>query len=188
MRNLMKYLLVFIISTVCVFAAGEKKLSDIKDITANVREVIYLNGEAREKTYSIEYIAPDYLRKVIKTPKANKGEIFQYENGGSRVYIPLFNEVKKGNDQEDVNNMLSIINDLKYKDKNDPEFSKKYYARRVDKLNYKKRYTIKIKGYSNVGEFLIPVSLDIYEKNTKVASLSLTAVSVNKGIRKKALK
>ena len=109
----MKNFFMFLVVSSSLFAATNR-ISNIKDIYSNVKESIYLNGEERKKEYTIEYVAQDYLRKEMSLPNVNKGEIFQYENGESYQYIPLFNEVSK-NKSEDVSNFLSIIKNLKIK-------------------------------------------------------------------------
>ena len=108
---MIKKIVVFLLVGTSIFSSPNR-ISDIKDIYATVEETIYLNGNKKVKEYKIEYISPDYLRKEVISPTVNKGEIFQYENEKSLVYIPLFDEVSENN-SEDVSNFLSIIKDLK---------------------------------------------------------------------------
>lgn len=182
----MKKFFMFLVVSSSLFAATNR-ISNIKDIYSNVKESIYLNGEERKKEYTIEYVAQDYLRKEMSLPNVNKGEIFQYENGESYQYIPLFNEVSK-NKSEDVSNFLSIIKDLKIKDQNDKEFSENYYLEKIKEIKYKDAYTIKVKQYRKINGYLLPIKMEIFEKNTKVAELHLENTKVNSGLKRKELK
>ncbi|MGL4904156.1 MAG: hypothetical protein ACRC34_01470, partial [Cetobacterium sp.] len=119
--------------------------------------------------------------------KVNKGEIFQDEQGKSLVYIPLFKEISE-NSSEDVSNFLSIIKDLKNKDQNDQSFKNNYYSEKVKEIKYKDNYVIKIKSYKKVNEFLLPIKMELYEKNSKVAELELRDIKVNSGLKRKELK
>ncbi|MGL4652925.1 hypothetical protein [Cetobacterium sp.] len=182
----MKIFYMFLVISSSLFATVNR-ISDIKDIYSDVKETIYLNGEQRKKEYNIEYVAQDYLRKEMLLPNVNKGEVFQYENGESYQYIPLFNEVSK-NKGEDVSDFLSIINDLKIKDQNDKIFSKNYYDGKVKEIKYKDIYTIKVSQYKKINGYLLPVKMEIFEKNTKVADLNLENTKVNSGLKRKELK
>ncbi|MEG0069000.1 hypothetical protein [Cetobacterium sp.] len=184
---MIKNILIFLLTTISIFSAPAK-ISNIKDIYSLVKEVTYLNGEKKEKTYKIEYISPDYLRKEIILPNVNKGEIFQYEKGDAKVYIPLFDEVVEEKNSDDVSNFLSIIKDLKNKDLNDKNFIDNYYLKKIKELKYKDSYKIKIKKYEKINGFLLPVELEIFEDNSKLAELKLQNVQVNSGIKRKELK
>lgn len=182
----MKKLFMFFVIGVSIFASNNR-ISDIKDIYSNVKETVYLNGDERKKEYSIEYISPDYLRKEVILPNVNKGEIFQYENGESLVYIPLFNEVSK-NKSEDVSNFLSIIKDLKKKDQNDKSFSENYYLEKVKEIKYKDSYTIRVKEYKKINGYLLPIKMEIFESGNKVVELYLQDTKVNSDLKRKELK
>ena len=96
------------------------------------------------------------MRKEITLPKVNKGEIFQYENGVSLVYIPLFNEVNINKSDDDASNFLSIVNDLKNKDNKDELFRNNYYSKRVKELKFKENFSIQIKEYKVINGYLFP--------------------------------
>ena len=183
---MIKKILIFLIMGVSVLASS-KRISNIQDIYSTVKETVYLNGDKKEKEYKIEYISPDYLRKEIISPNVNKGEIFQYENEKSLVYIPLFDEVSQNN-SEDVSNFLSIIKDLKNKDQNDKNFIDNYYLKKVKELKYKDNYRIKIKEYRKVDGYLLPIKMEIFERESKVADLDLKDTKVNSGLKRKELK
>ncbi|MGL5000893.1 MAG: hypothetical protein ACRC6J_04140 [Cetobacterium sp.] len=183
---MIKKIFMFIILGVSIFAS-ENRISSIRDIYSNVKETVYLNGEKREKEYKVEYISSDYLRKEITRPNINKGEIFQEENGVSRVFIPLFDEISE-NKSEDVSNFLSIIKDLKNKDQNDSEFISKYYLQKIKELKYKDAYIIKIKEYKKINGYLLPIKMQLFEKDIKVADLELEDIKVNSGLKRKELK
>lgn len=183
---MLKKILTFLLISTSMFASINK-ISNISDLYSNVKETVYINGEKRLKEYTIEYISSDYLRKEIISPKVNKGEIFQEEYGKSLVYIPLFKEISENN-SEDVSNFLSIIKDLKNKDQNDQSFIKNYYLEKVKEIKYKDSYTIKIKSYKKVDDFLLPIKMELYEKNSKVADLELRDIKVNSGLKRKELK
>ena len=180
-----KILLFLLIGTTVI--ASSKKISNIRDLYSVVKETIYLNGNKKEKEYKIEYISPDYLRKEITAPIVNKGEIFQYEKDKSLVYIPLFNEVSKNNN-EDVSNFLSIIKDLKNKDQNDKNFIDNYYLEKVKELKYKDNYKIKIKEYKKIDGYLLPIKMEIFEEGSKIADLDLKDTKVNSDLKRKELK
>ena len=183
---MIKKILIFLIIGVSALASS-KRISNIQDIYSTVKETVYLNGDKKEKEYEIEYISPDYLRKEIIAPNVNKGEIFQYENEKSLVYIPLFDEVSQNN-SEDVSNFLSIIKDLKNKDQNDKNFIDNYYLKKVKELKYKDNYRIKIKEYKKVDGYLLPIKMEIFERESKVADLDLKDTKVNSGLKRKELK
>lgn len=183
---MIKKIFLFMVIGSTIFATS-KRISNIDDIYSTVKETVYLNGEKKEKEYRIEYISPDYLRKEVIVPNVNKGEIFQYENGKSLVYIPLFNEVSQNN-SEDVSNFLSIIKDLKNKDQNDKSFIDNYYLEKVKELKYKDSYRIKIKEYKKFDGYLLPIKMEIFEKESKVAELDLKDTKVNSGLKRKELK
>ncbi|MDX8336253.1 MULTISPECIES: hypothetical protein [Cetobacterium] len=167
--------------------ASPNRISNINNIYSIVKETLYLNGEKKTKEYKIEYVSPDYLRKETLSPNINKGEIFQYENGKSLVYIPLFDEISENN-SEDVGNFLSIIKDLKNKDQNDKSFIENYYLQKVKELKYKDIYRIKIKEYKKIDGYLFPIKMEIFEKETKVADLDLKDTKINSGLKRKELK
>ena len=183
---MIKKIVVFLLVGTSIFSSPNR-ISDIKDIYATVEETIYLNGNKKVKEYKIEYISPDYLRKEVISPTVNKGEIFQYENEKSLVYIPLFDEVSENN-SEDVSNFLSIIKDLKNKDKNDKSFIDNYYLDKVKELKYKDTYKIKIKEYKKIDGYLLPIKMEIFERESKVADLDLKDTKVNSDLRRKELK
>lgn len=177
---------IFLLIGASIFASSNR-ISNIKDIYSTVKETIYLNGEKKVKEYKIEYISPDYLRKEVISPSVNKGEIFQYENEKSLVYIPLFDEVSENN-SEDVSNFLSIIKDLKNKDQKDQNFIDNYYLQKVKELKYKDTYKIKIKEYKKVDGYLLPIKMEIFERESKVADLDLKDTKVNSDLKRKELK
>ncbi|MGL4947462.1 MAG: hypothetical protein ACRC4X_07395 [Cetobacterium sp.] len=183
---MIKKLFIFIVLIIPIFGS-ENKISNIKDIYSNVKETVYLNGQKRQKEYKIEYISSDYLRKEIISPNVNKGEIFQDENGSSKLFIPLFNEISV-NTNEDVGNFLSIIKNLKNKDQNDQEFANKYYLEKVKEIKYGDSYMIKIKEYKKINGYLLPIKMQIYEKDIKIAELDLLNTKVNSGLKRKELK
>lgn len=183
---MIKKIAMFLLIGTSIFASPNR-ISDIKDIYSTVKETLYLNGEKKVKEYKIEYISPDYLRKEVVSPSVNKGEIFQYENEKSLVYIPLFDEVSENN-SEDVSNFLSIIKDLKNKDQNDKNFKDNYYLQKVKELKYKDTYRIKIKEYKKVDGYLLPIKMEIFESESKVADLDLKDTKVNSDLKRKELK
>ncbi len=182
----MTLILIWIISQVGLFASYQR-IYDIKDLYSVVKETTFINGEEREKNYTIEYIETDYLRKEVTFPNVNKGEIFQYSGNKSLVYIPLFNEVIE-NKSDDKSNFLPIINNLKDKDKNDKNFIDNYYKLKVSELDYENNYKIKINKYGDVNNFLIPIDMDILERGNKVANIKLETIKINSGLRRKELK
>ncbi|MGL5088400.1 MAG: hypothetical protein ACRC6Z_02945 [Cetobacterium sp.] len=183
---MIKKIFIFMVVGISIFGS-ENRISNIKDIYSNVKEIVYLNGEERKKEYKIEYISEDYLRKEIGYPTVNKGEIFQDENGISKVFIPLFNEVSE-NKSEDISNFLSIIKDLKNKDQNDKDFIDKYYLKKVKEIKYKETYIIKIKEFKKIDGYLLPIKMQLFEKGIKVADLNLQDTKVNSGLKRKELK
>lgn len=182
-----KLLGLFLILTVSCLGKVNR-LTEIRDVKANAKEVAFINGEKKEKEYEIEYISKDYLRKVILYPKINKGEIYLYENGKSRVYIPLFDEVTEEKNEEDINSFLAIINELKEKDRTDKNFIQNYYNQKVKELKYKGKYKIVVKKYKKVQGFLLPVEMEIYENKSKVGQLALYNIVINQNLKRKGLK
>lgn len=183
----MKKIFIFLLLTTIVFASNNR-ISNINDIYTEIKETVYLNGDKKIKEYNIEYISPDYMRKEITLPKVNKGEIFQYENGVSLVYIPLFNEVNINKSDDDASNFLSIVNDLKNKDNKDELFRNNYYSKRVKELKFKENFSIQIKEYKVINGYLFPIKMDILEKDTKIAELELKNTKINSGLNRKELK
>ncbi|WP_297596435.1 hypothetical protein [uncultured Cetobacterium sp.] len=184
---MIKNILVFLMMVTTLFSASER-ISNIQDIYSIVKEVTYLNGEKREKVYKIEYVSPDYLRKEMILPNVNKGEIFQYEKDKTKVYIPLFDEITEENGSEDVSNFLSIIKDLKSKDLKDKEFVKNYYLKKIKELKYKDSYKIRFKKFEKINGFLLPVEMEIFQENNKLAELNLENIKVNSGLKRRDLK
>lgn len=182
----MKKLIIFLLLSITLYSASER-ISNIKSIYSEVTETVYLNNEKKEKRYTIEYIAPEYLRKEILFPNVNKGEIFQYENNETKIYIPLFDEVVVEKKRDDFGNFLSIIKNLKEKDKNDSKFRDSYYQKKVKELKYQNTYTARLKEYEIIDGFLLPVKIEIFERENKVAELILKNSKVNKNILKKEL-
>lgn len=183
---MIKKIVMFLLIGTSIFASINR-ISDIKDIHSIVTETTYLNGEKKIKKYKIDYISPDYLRKEVISPNINKGEIFQYENEKLLVYIPLFDEISTNNSEE-VGNFLSIIKDLKNKDQNDKNFRDNYYFQKVKELKFKDNYKIKIKEYKKIEGYLLPIKMEIFENENKVAELDLQNTKVNSDLKRKELK
>lgn len=182
-----KLLGIFLILTVSCLGKINR-LTEIRDVKANGKEVSFINGEKKEKEYEIEYISKDYLRKVVLFPKINRGEVYLYENGKSKVYIPLFDEVTEEKNEEDINSFLAIINELKEKDRTDKNFIQNYYNQRVKELKYKGKYKIVVKKYKKIQNFLLPVEMEIYENKSKVGQLELYNIVINQNLKRKGLK
>lgn len=184
----MKKILLFLIILATNIFAKYDRVEKLETIKTDVKEILYINGEKREKEYNIEYISPDYLRKVIISPKINRGEVYLYEKGINKVYLPVFDEVIIEKNNEDVSNFLSLIKELKEKERVDKQFRANYCAGRVKEIKYQKRYRLIINKYKAINNILIPVDMDIYEKNIKICSLNLSDITVNSNIIKKDIK
>lgn len=183
---MIKKILIFLILSITCFGKINK-ISNIKDLQAIVMEKTELNGEIREKEYTIKYISSDYLRKEVLLPKINKGEIYQYENNKRYVYIPLFDEVTEEKSNDEFNNFLTIINQLKSKDKTDKEFSKNYYSKKIVELKFKDTYSIKIKKFKEIDNYLLPIELEIYDGKIKISTIRLKDIKVNSSLKREEL-
>ncbi|MGL4673164.1 MAG: hypothetical protein ACRCV2_13060, partial [Cetobacterium sp.] len=76
----------------------------------------------------------------------------------------------------------------KNKDQNDKKFIDNYYLQKVKELKYKDTYKIKIKEYKRVDGYLLPIKMEIFERESKVADLDLKDTKVNSGLKRKELK
>ena len=68
-----KYLFLFL---VVIFISFAKNIEEIEDMTINIEERLSLNGDIKKSEYILQYIKPDFIRKVILSPELNKGEIY----------------------------------------------------------------------------------------------------------------
>lgn len=184
---MMKKILIFLVLSITCFGQINK-ISTIKDLYAKVVEKTDINGEKRDREYTIKYIAPDYLRKEVILPKINKGEIYQYENQKRYVYIPLFNEVTEESGKDEFDNFLTIINELKRKDSTDKVFSQNYYNKKIVELKFQNTYSIKIKKFKEVDNYLLPIDLEIYDGKVKISNIKLEDIKVNSSLKKEELK
>ena len=153
----------------------DKKSSDI----SNLKELI-AKWESVKKKIVFNTDSDMLVNFIINISK-------YYENEKSLVYIPLFDEVSENN-SEDVSNFLSIIKDLKNKDQNDKNFKDNYYLQKVKELKYKDTYRIKIKEYKKVDGYLLPIKMEIFESESKVADLDLKDTKVHSDLKRKELK
>lgn len=184
MRKIIVVLYLIIVSI--VFA----KLNDISmlnDLSCEIVEKIYINSKTKERRYSIEYIAPDYLRKRMLFPEINKDEIYQYEKDNGFSYIPIFDEIVKL-DEAEIGGFLSIIELIKNSVEKNKKIRSLYYKKQLKELPYLENYKIKIKKYDIFSNYLLPVSLDIYEKNSKIMSLELKNIKVDSSLKRKDIK
>ena len=102
-----KYLFLFL---VVIFISFAKNIEEIEDMTINIEERLSLNGDIKKSEYILQYIKPDFIRKVILSPELNKGEIYIYDSKKKVMYLPLFDQVSEEILNEEEDSTLEAIN------------------------------------------------------------------------------
>lgn len=162
--------------------------ADLKDLSSNVKETLFINNEKKIREYDLKYIYPDYMRKEIVFPNVNKGEIHLYNSGKKQVYIPLFDEVIDEEGTVEDSSIITIIDSLKNMEKNDKNFFKKYRNREIKKIKYQEKYLIEFKEFKDIDNFLLPTNINVYENNQKIVNLELRENKINSGLLKEEIK
>lgn len=177
MRKFYTVIFLFIFS---MFLYGKVNYSDIKTLELSVAEKLFINKKIKKSEYKVEFIKPDKVRKTIISPQLNKGEIYTYNQGKKKIYLPLFKQEKIENVMEDENEIIKIMSRLLKNIENDEKFRKEYESRKIKELTFPEGTTIKFNSFVNKDEYVLPDKMDIYDKNIKIASITIFNYEINK--------
>ena len=161
-----KYLFLFL---VVIFISFAKNIEEIEDMTINIEERLSLNGDIKKSEYILQYIKPDFIRKVILSPELNKGEIYIYDSKKKVMYLPLFDQVSEEILNEEEDSTLEAIN---YILKEKKEF---------------KEGKIELKKLKKFSEYTLPEIIIIYDGNVKVGELKIKNYKINSKLNKEEL-
>ena len=184
-----KYLiLLFILIQGLVFSAT-KSLSDIKTLKFDVVEKTNIKSKKREISYKIDFILPNKIKKEVRAPELNKGEIYIYDYSKNKkvVYLPMFNEVKETQIVDDENRIIKAINKIIEEEKKNKEFSKNYNAKKPQSLNIDEQVTVDILSYIEVEGYILPEVVDIKDGGTKVGNIKINNIKINPKLEEKTI-
>lgn len=177
MRKIFIIILLFITS---IFLYAKSNYSDIKTLELIVNEKLYINKKTKKSEYKVEFIKPDKIRKTIIFPQLNKGEIYTYNQGKKKIYLPLFNQEKIESVKEDENEIIKIMNTLLRNIENDEKFRKDYENKKIKEFQFSEGTTIKFNSFTQKSEYILPDKMDVYDKSTKIATITISNYEINK--------
>ena len=164
--------------------ATNKKISTLTSLRFNVDEKSRINNKDISTSYVLSLELPKILKKEVLSPKEKKGEIYIYENGMKTIFLPFFNQVIKEKSDENEMKILNFINQIVELDKKDKSFKEKYYLKEYRVFEISNSWTIMIKEFHTVNNYLIPQILEVYSGKTHVSTLKLSNVEVNPSFKK----
>lgn len=177
MRKIFIIILLFITS---VFLYAKSNYSEIKTLEMIVNEKLYMNKKIKKSEYKIEFLKPNKIRKTIISPQLNKGEIYTYNQGKKKIYLPLFNQEKLENVMEDENEIIKIMDTLLKNIENDEKFRKDYENKKIKELQFSEGTIIKFNSFIQKLGYILPDKMDIYDKDTKIATITISNYEINK--------
>lgn len=174
-------IMIFILCS-CASFAGVQSLTNIKSLKVEIQETTYVNNKTKKSEYNLEFVKPDKFRKDVISPEMNKGEIYIYVGNEKTVYLPFFDQVTKETTDSEENDIISAINYILNIENRDPEFSQKYYTKKLKYLKLDNGSKIEISNLKTVDNYLLPFTFDIYEGDSKMATLKIKKYSINPSI------
>lgn len=173
----------FIVINSLILATG-KSISEIKNLSFEVTEISFVNGEKREQRYEIVLELPGKMKKTVLAPQMNRGEIYLYADEEKTVFLPFFNQIQKSKISQEENRILEFINTVISKEKNDKNFKENYYLKENQYLTLNSGEKIFIDRKEEFEGFLLPKKVRIHSGEVTVADLELKNIKVNNKLEK----
>lgn len=161
------------------FLTYSKELNEIKNLEIYVKESILLNNGKKDSEYKLSYISPNFIRKDIFKPDLNKGEIYIYNGDKKIVYLPLFDQTTEEKLEKNENEILETINFILIKEKEDEEFKKSYYSKKIKEIGLNDGTRISIDKLKNIDGYLLPTVFTIYDGDIVIARLQVEKYKIN---------
>lgn len=133
-------------------------------------------------SYDVILELPNKFKKTIISPELNKGEQYLYINNKKTIYLPLFNQIKTVDIDEDENLYIKAINNIINRYKNDKVFKIKYSNKENFKIKLREDVDVLLSEYTLFKDVLLPSKLVFYNKDIKVLEMKIEYIDINSNI------
>lgn len=170
-----RLLLLFIVIINYSFA-----FENIQSLEAIVKEKTSINGEKKEKLYSLKIEMPDKVLKEMILPKLNKGEKFLYTGEKKTVFYPLLEQIIEEEITDDENYILKAIKKIK-EGKNNIKNS----SGLVSSVKLDEQLTVKFYKYIENDGVNFPKIVKVFDGENLVSEIYFEKYIINKKFDKK---
>lgn len=172
----MKKILTLFVLLTCFVSA--KSLNDLKTISFNVEEKNKTN-KSSELRYHIDMELPNKIKKLVTFPEINKGEQYLYVRDKKIVYLPVFDQESEMKITKDENLVVVTLNNILKNYKEDKIFRKNYDKQEKISLSVSENLSVNIISYQVVDDYVLPKNIEILDKKTKIADITVSDISCN---------
>lgn len=181
----MKKILLFIFFLVSSFIFA-KDITTVRNFNFQVEEINFTNKSL--VSYDVVLELPNKFKKTIISPDLNKGEQYLYVENKKTIYLPLFNQIKIVDIDEDENLYIKAINNIINRYKNDRVFKNKYSRKENFKIKLREDIDVLLADYILFDDIILPSKLIFYNKDIKALEMKIKYISINSNINDKTFK
>lgn len=174
----MKKLLITMI--ICSVGLLGNVFENIDTFTSNVKEETLINGQWREKVYSINIEYPNKVIKEVLEPELNKGEKVLYIDEKKWIYYPLFEEAFEEELDGEENYLLKTMKNIREGVGERVEVEGKIKTLKLDE-----NITLTFKNYEKIGEEEFPLEIEVKDNGILISLIKFDKVSINHSINEK---
>lgn len=177
--NKILFACIFLLFSFFAFGKEYKAIEKVKNFSFEVTEVNYIGKKQKKILYKVQMSLPNSFKKEILFPELNKGEIYLYTGKTKTVYLPMFEQKKTTNLEQDELQALQVIDLLVKRLSSDKKFRRVYYDKKKVDFVLEGDYRVVIESYFDMKEYIFPKKWSVQEKGQKILELQLSKVAIN---------
>jgi outer membrane lipoprotein-sorting protein len=156
-----------------------RSISQIKTLEFKIREESFYNRNRTEIGYTLKFKLPDMARKEVLSPELNKGELYIYNKGRKMTWLPLFKQKKTEDIPEGENRIIDIFNHIFRMEKEDENFRREYYEKKLKGVKLGDRLTIEFHNYELCDGYLFPLTFTVKDKDAALGEIHVETLKIN---------
>ncbi|MGM0507735.1 MAG: LolA family protein [Fusobacteriota bacterium] len=168
-----KHIIIFFL-VISSFLLGNQ-FKEVESFNAKTTETTLKNNKTTVTKYKLKLKFPDMVYKEITYPEMNRGEVYLYVENEKKIYYPLLEQIITQEIDENENQILGVLRDLKESEKTEE----------IKFLEYENGTKILFNNYKKINGINFPTTVKIYEENNLISKLEFSDIKINSKLNKK---